>query len=165
LKPAAKGLRMHGIFVGGKGRKHMVADSALKPVQVYARAFRLDADEHHRSFAPRTGGALKCNRVNGGQRALRLGHDHTPYARRERNTLSHREMPGCGTVIAQVCAAATSNASQFGSRHPYGTGTASGWQNHRLRKAAEQSRKNTPPGLKCPVPAALVSNWGSEIPT
>jgi hypothetical protein len=38
---------MHRIFAGGKRRKHVVADSALIPVQVHARAFWLDADEHH----------------------------------------------------------------------------------------------------------------------
>lgn len=27
------------------------------------------------------------------------------------------------------------------------------------------SRKNTPPGSKCPVPAATVSLWGTEIPS
>ena len=68
---------MHRIFAGGEGRKYVIADSALKPVQVDAWAFWLDADEHHRSFAPRTGGALKCNRWNGGRRPLRLGHDHS----------------------------------------------------------------------------------------
>src|SRR5215813_4416424 len=57
LKPSAKGPRMRRIFVGGKGRKYVIADSALKPVQVRAWAFWLDADEHHRSFALRTGGA------------------------------------------------------------------------------------------------------------
>ena len=36
LKPSAKGLRMHRIFVGGKGRKYVIADSALKAVQVHA---------------------------------------------------------------------------------------------------------------------------------
>ena len=36
LKPAAKGLRMHSIFVGGKGRKYVIAHSALKTVQVHA---------------------------------------------------------------------------------------------------------------------------------
>ena len=45
--------------VGGKGRKQVIADSALERMQVHARAFCLDADEHHRSFALRTDGALK----------------------------------------------------------------------------------------------------------
>ena len=79
MKPAAKSLRMHRIFVGGKGRKHAVADSALIPVQVHAWALWLDTDEHHRSFALRTGGALKCNRRNGGQRTLSWAMV-TPYA-------------------------------------------------------------------------------------
>jgi len=77
LKPAAKGLRMHSIFVGGKGRKYVIAHSALKTVQVHAWAFWLDADEHHPSFAQRTGGALKCSRRNGGQRTSRLGHGNS----------------------------------------------------------------------------------------
>ena len=90
MKPSPKGLRMHRIFVGGKGRKYVIADSALEPVQVHARMFWLDADQHHRGFAPRTGGALKSNRKNGGRRALRSGHDDSLRIGRERNTLSHR---------------------------------------------------------------------------
>ena len=74
LQPAAKSLGMHRIFVGGTDRKYVIADTASKREQVYIGAFQLDADEHHRSFAPRTGGALKLNRWGGGQRALRLGH-------------------------------------------------------------------------------------------
>lgn len=66
---------MHRIFVGGKGREYVIADGALKPVQVHSWALWLDADEHHRSIAPRTNGALKCDRWNGGRRPLRLGHD------------------------------------------------------------------------------------------
>jgi hypothetical protein len=65
LKPAPEGLRMHRIFVGGAGRKQVVADSALKAVQVHAWALRLDADKHHMGPAPRTGGALKGSRRNG----------------------------------------------------------------------------------------------------
>jgi len=68
---------MKRIFMRGKSRKHVIADSALKRIQVDAWAFWLDADEHHRSFALRTGGALKCNRRNGGQRTLRLGHGNS----------------------------------------------------------------------------------------
>ena len=105
---------MHRIFVGGKGRKYVIADSALKPVQVHSEALWLGADEHHRSFAPRIDGALKCDRWNGGRRPLRLGHDASLTHRRERNTLSHRQIPGYGTVIERICAAATSNTSQFG---------------------------------------------------
>src|SRR6185312_14396377 len=75
LKPAAKDLGMHRIFVRAKRCKHVTADSTLKRMQVHARALWLDADEHHRSFAPRTSGALKCNRWNSGRRPLRLGHD------------------------------------------------------------------------------------------
>ena len=75
MKPAAKSLRMHRIFVDGKGRKHAVADSALIPVQVHAWALWLDTDEHHRSIALRTGGTLKCDRRNNGRGALRLCHD------------------------------------------------------------------------------------------
>jgi len=47
LKPAAKGLGMHRIFAGGTDRKYVIAESALKPVQVHAWALCLDADEHH----------------------------------------------------------------------------------------------------------------------
>ena len=74
LKPAAKDLGMHRIFVRAKHCKHVTADSALKRMQVHAGALWLDADKHHRRFALRTGRALKCDRWNGG-RALRLSHD------------------------------------------------------------------------------------------
>jgi hypothetical protein len=74
----------------GKSRKYVIADSALKGLQVDAWAFGLDADEHHPGFASRTGGALKCNRRNGGRQALRLGHGCFPTNRREHKTLSHR---------------------------------------------------------------------------
>jgi len=66
----------------GKSRKYVIADSALKRIQVDAWAFSLDADEHHRGFAPRTGGALNWSRWNGGRQALRLGHDCFPTIRR-----------------------------------------------------------------------------------
>ncbi|MBV8700648.1 hypothetical protein [Bradyrhizobium sp.] len=62
LKPAAKGLGRRRIFKRGQGREHVIADGAFKRMQVDARACRLDADEHHRGFAFRTGGALECNR-------------------------------------------------------------------------------------------------------
>src|SRR2546423_4660262 len=60
----------------GKSRKYMVADSALIRIQVDAWAFWLDADEHHPGFAPRTGGALKCNRGIGGRggQGFNVGH-------------------------------------------------------------------------------------------
>ena len=74
LKPAAKVLGMHRIFVCGKGRKHVIADSALERMQVDARSRRLNADQHHLGFALRTGGALKRSRWNGGRQALGLGH-------------------------------------------------------------------------------------------
>jgi hypothetical protein len=67
----------------GKSRKYVIADSALKRIKVDAWAFWLDADEHHPGFAPRTGGALKCNRWNGGRWTLRFGHDASPTSRRE----------------------------------------------------------------------------------
>jgi hypothetical protein len=90
LKPAAKGLGMHRIFMRCEGRKYVIADGALKHVQVHTWAFWLDADEHHRGLAPRTGGAFKWSRRNGGRQALRLGHGCFPTNRREHNTLSHR---------------------------------------------------------------------------
>jgi len=71
LKPAAKGLGVHGIFMRDKSRKYVIADSALKRIQVDTWAFWFDADEHHPGFALRTGGALKYNLWNGGQWALR----------------------------------------------------------------------------------------------
>src|SRR6202045_1685830 len=75
LKPASKTLRRHGVFIRSKGPEDVIADSAFKRMQVDARARWLDAGEHHRGLAPRTSGALKCNRWNGGRQALRSGHD------------------------------------------------------------------------------------------
>jgi hypothetical protein len=89
LKPASKGLGLHRVFIRGKGRMYVVADSAFKGMQVDTRACRLDTDEHHRGLALRTSGALKCNEWNDGRQALRLGHDAS-LNRRERNTLCHR---------------------------------------------------------------------------
>src|SRR6516164_1568332 len=72
---------MHRIFIRGKHREYVIADSALICVQVHAWSFWLDADEHHPGFALRTGGSLKCKRRwNGGRRALRLGHNASPTA-------------------------------------------------------------------------------------
>jgi hypothetical protein len=71
LKPAAKGLGMQRIFMRGKNPKHVIADGALKRIQVHSWAFWFDADEHHSGFALRTGGALKYNLCNGRQWALR----------------------------------------------------------------------------------------------
>ena len=90
MKPAAKGLGVQRIFIRGKGRKYVIADSAFKRMQVDAWAFGLDAEEHHPGFALRTGGALKWNRWDGGRHVLRLGHDASPSNKREHNTLSHR---------------------------------------------------------------------------
>src|SRR2546429_1526999 len=75
LKPASKGLGLHRVFIRGKGRMCVVADSAFKGMQVDARACQLDTDEHHRGLALRTSGALNCNEWNDGRQALRLGHD------------------------------------------------------------------------------------------
>jgi hypothetical protein len=79
LQPPAKALGMHRIFVGGADCEYLIADCALKPVQVHAWALWLDADEHHRSFALRAGGALERDRWNGRRRALRLAMV-PPYA-------------------------------------------------------------------------------------
>ena len=101
LKPAAKVLGMHWIFVRGKGRKHVIADSALKRIQVDARSRRLNADQHHLGFALRTGGALKRSRRNGGRQGLGLGHGASLHKRREHNTLGHRYCPGRGPAMEQ----------------------------------------------------------------
>ena len=45
MKPAAKGLGVQRIFIRGKGRKYVIADSAFKRMQVDACAFGLDAEE------------------------------------------------------------------------------------------------------------------------
>jgi hypothetical protein len=76
LKPASKTLGLHGVFICGKGPKDAIADTAFKRMQVDApSACWLDADEHHLSLAPRTGGAFNCSEWNDGRQALRLGHD------------------------------------------------------------------------------------------
>ena len=76
MKPASKALGLHGVFKPGKVRKHLIADSAFKRLQVDAPgACWLDANEHHLGLALRTGGALNCSEWNNGRQALRLGHD------------------------------------------------------------------------------------------
>ena len=62
LKPASKALGLHRIFIRGKGRKYVTADSTFKRVQVDARARWLDTGEPHLGFALQTGRAPKCNR-------------------------------------------------------------------------------------------------------
>jgi hypothetical protein len=110
-KPAAKGLGVHGIFMRGKSRKYVIADSALKRIQVDAWAFWLDADEHHPGFAPRTGGALKCNRWDGGRRTLRFGHDASPPVGGSTAFSIIGNAKDAGPMMVQVCAAGISNAS------------------------------------------------------
>ena len=62
LKPASKALGLHRIFIRGKGRKYVIADSTFKRMQVDAGACWLDTGEPHLGFALRTGRAPKCNR-------------------------------------------------------------------------------------------------------
>ena len=62
MKPASKALGLHRIFVRGKDRKYVIADSTFKRMQVDAGACWLDAGEPHLGFALRTGRAPKCNR-------------------------------------------------------------------------------------------------------
>jgi hypothetical protein len=76
LKPASKGLGLRGVFMRCKGLKDMIADRAFKLIQVdVPGACWLDADEHHRSPALRTGGAPNCSERIDGRCALRLGHE------------------------------------------------------------------------------------------
>ena len=76
LKVASKAFGLHGVFKRGKGRNYLIADGALKRMQVDAPgACWLDANEHHLGLAFRTGGALNCSESNDGRQALRLGHD------------------------------------------------------------------------------------------
>ena len=75
-KPSVQALGLHGVFIGGKGLKYLIADGAFKRMQVDAPgASWLDADEQHLGLAPRTGRALNCSEWNNGRQALRLGHD------------------------------------------------------------------------------------------
>ena len=65
-------------FLGSSyaARVYLIADSAFIRMQVDAPdACWLDADEHDRGLALRTGGAPNCNEWNDGRQALRLGHD------------------------------------------------------------------------------------------
>jgi hypothetical protein len=76
LKPAAKTLGLHRIFMRGMGLKQAIAHGASKRMQVVARARQLDTDEHHRGLAHRTGGAAtNWSEWKDGRQALRLGHD------------------------------------------------------------------------------------------
>ena len=75
MKPPSKTLGLHRVIIRGKGLKYVIADSALKRMQIDAGVCRLDAGEHHRGLALRTSRALNCNEWNDGRRALRLGHD------------------------------------------------------------------------------------------
>ena len=75
MKPASKTLGLHRVFIRGKGLKYVIADSAFKRMQVDAGVCWLDAGEHHRGLALRTGRALNCNEWDHGRQALRLGHD------------------------------------------------------------------------------------------
>jgi len=69
-------------------------------------------------------------REGDGREMLRLSQGASPTKyRREHNTLSHRQKPGYRAVIWQVCAAATSNASQFGPPAPHRAGIAKGCGN------------------------------------
>ena len=65
-------------FLGSSyaARVYLIADSAFIRMQVDAPgACWLDAGEHDRGLALRTGGAPNCNEWNDGRQALRLGHD------------------------------------------------------------------------------------------
>jgi hypothetical protein len=75
LKPASKTPGLHGVFIRGKGLKYVIADSAFKRMQVDARACWLDAGEHHRGPALRTGGTPNGSERNDGRQTVRLGHD------------------------------------------------------------------------------------------
>jgi hypothetical protein len=104
---------MHRIFIGGEGRKYVIADSALKHIQVHAGAFWLDAEEHHPSFALWTGVALKGNRWNGGRLALRLGQDAFPQIGGSTTLSVTGIAKDTETVMVQVCTAGIPNTSYF----------------------------------------------------
>jgi hypothetical protein len=71
-------------------QQDLIADSAFERMQVdVPGGVWLDADEHHRGVALRTGRALKWSRKNGGRQVLRLGHGCFPTNRREHKTLGH----------------------------------------------------------------------------
>ena len=114
MKPASKTLGPHGVFIRGQGLKYLIADSAFKRMQVDAPgACWLDADEHHRGLALRTGGALNCNEWNDGRQALRLGHDEQAGAqhslspvmpgRRSGDCLIMRLQASQTRVNSQIC--------------------------------------------------------------
>jgi hypothetical protein len=82
-----------------KGLKDMIADCAFERIQVdVPGACWLDADEHHRSPALRTGGAPNCSERIDGRCALRLGHEG--FARiGGSTTLSVTDGCLCGAVM------------------------------------------------------------------
>ena len=104
MKPASKALGLHGVFMGGKGLKYLIADGAFKRMQVDACACWLDTSKRHRGVALRTSRALNCHEWNDGRKGLRLGHDAS-LNRRDRNTLCHRKCLEGGAVIAKIYAA------------------------------------------------------------
>jgi hypothetical protein len=68
----------------GEGRKHAIAIGAFERVQVNARPYWLDTDEHHLGLAPRTEGTLKWSRSNAGGQVLRFGHSRAFHVSRPR---------------------------------------------------------------------------------
>jgi hypothetical protein len=62
---------MHRIFIRGKGRKYLIADSAFKSMQVDARACWRDAYEHHVRPAPTLGYSLAAKHK-------KLAHQNKP---------------------------------------------------------------------------------------
>src|SRR3984893_5779242 len=112
LKPSVQALGLHGVFIGGKGLKYLIADGAFKRMQVDAPgASWLDADEQHLGLAPRTGRALNCSEWNNGRQALRLGHDASLEIGGSATLSVTGNALEAGAVVVQVCAYTISNAS------------------------------------------------------
>jgi hypothetical protein len=108
LKPASKGLGLHGVFIGSKGLKDLITDSASKRMQVdVPGASWLDADEHHRGLTLRTSGALNCSEWNdgrdGGMRAsLELAgaqHSLSPMEAKGRAVMLYGALLHSGTPV------------------------------------------------------------------
>jgi hypothetical protein len=138
----------------GKSRKYVIAGSALKRIQVDAWAFWFDADEHHPGFAPRTGGALKCNRWNGGRQALRLGHGCFPTNRRK----LLKSAPSTRRVFRSASTGAASGSGWFSEQCLSGAAGRTGRASlaaHRCSHFLSRSRgivlmTRTPGSRSCP---------------
>ena len=77
LRLEFSGERAAPIVMRAKGLNDMIANQALKCMQVGTQERRHDAGEHHLSLTLRTGRTLNCNERNDGQQGVSFWH-HAP---------------------------------------------------------------------------------------